>query len=73
MAMPEPLILAFDAGGAAVKAALYDGRGRELAVAGVTIKPLRPAPGFLERDPQALWASACAVARQVLSVPSAEP
>ena len=44
-------IIAFDAGGTAVKAAIYDERGEELAVAGAVMAPLHPAPGCLERDP----------------------
>ena len=52
-------IIAFDAGGTAVKAALYDEHGAELAVAGKTMAPLHPAPGCLERDPAAMWAAIC--------------
>ena len=48
-----PHIIAFDAGGTAVKAALCDEGGRECAVAAVAMPPLHPAPGFLERDPEA--------------------
>ena len=60
-------IMAFDAGGTAVKAAVYDERGGELAVASVTMAPLHPAPGSLERDPEAMWSAICEVARTVLA------
>ena len=50
--MSQRHIIAFDAGGTAVKAALYDERGEELAVAGAVMAPLHPAPGCLERDPK---------------------
>jgi L-xylulokinase len=65
--MPERHVIAFDAGGTAVKAALYDERGVERAVAAVGMPPLHPAPGWLERDPEAMWAAVCDVARRVLS------
>ena len=54
--MTKHHIIAFDAGGTAVKAALYDESGRECAVASVTMAPLHPAPGYLERDPEAMCA-----------------
>src|SRR5271166_5263701 len=71
--MAEPHVIAFDAGGTAVKAALYDARGAERAVAAVGMAPLHPAPGFLERDPEAMWAAARDVARKVLSSSGVEP
>jgi len=71
--MAERHIIAFDAGGTAVKAALYDERGVERAVAAVGIAPLHPAPGCLERDPEAMWASVCEVAHRVLSSSGVAP
>ncbi len=71
--MAERHIIAFDAGGTAVKAALYDASGVERAVAAVGMPPLHPAPGFLERDPEAMWAAVCDVARKVLAVSGVEP
>ncbi|HEY5205773.1 MAG TPA: FGGY-family carbohydrate kinase [Roseiarcus sp.] len=61
-------IIAFDAGGTAIKAALYDECGVERAVARVTMAPLHPAPGCLERDPEAMWRAVCEVSRKVLAV-----
>ena len=66
-------IIAFDAGGTAVKAALYDEGGRECAVAAAAMAPLHPAPGFLERDPEAMWAAICATARKVLRTAAVAP
>ena len=66
-------IMAFDAGGTAIKAALYDERGVERAVATIGMAPLHPAPGCLERDPEAMWASVCGVARKVLSSSGVAP
>lgn len=71
--MSKRRIIAFDAGGTAVKAALYDERGAELAVAGATMAPLRPAPGCLERDPAAMWAAICGVSRRVLEKAGVAP
>ena len=59
-------IIGFDAGGTAIKAAIYDERGDERAVASVTLAPLHPAPGRLERDPEAMWAAICETCRKVL-------
>ena len=66
-------IIAFDAGGTAVKAALYDESGRECAVASVTMATLPPAPGFLERDPEAMWAAICLTTRKVLQAAAVAP
>jgi L-xylulokinase len=71
--MSKRHIIAFDAGGTAVKAALYDERGEELAVAGATMAPLHPAPGCLERDPAAMWAAICRVARKVTDTAGVAP
>ena len=65
--MTKRCIIAFDAGGSAIKAALYDERGLERAAAAVGMPPLHPRPGFLERDPEAMWASVCDVTRKVLA------
>ena len=66
-------IIAFDAGGTAVKAAVYDDQGRECAVAGKTMAPLRPATGHMERDPQAMWEAVCEIARRVLDEAGVAP
>src|SRR5271165_1193236 len=66
-------IIAFDAGGTAVKAALYDERGRECAVASAALAPLHPAPGRLERDPEVMWAALCGAARKVLDASGVAP
>ena len=71
--MPKPSIIAFDAGGTAVKAAIFDERGVEKAVAAVGMAPLHPAPGSLERDPEAMWAAVCDVSRKVLAAAGVEP
>ncbi len=71
--MSERHVIAFDAGGTAVKAAMYDERGMERAVAAVGMAPLHPAPGRLERDPGAMWTAVCEVARKVLAASGVAP
>jgi L-xylulokinase len=66
-------VIALDAGGTAVKAALYDERGRERAVASAAMPALHPAPGHLERDPNAMWAAICDAAHRVLSAAAVAP
>ena len=44
-------ILGIDAGGTAVKAAIYSLDGRELGLTVRNCRPLTPAPGHVERDP----------------------
>jgi L-xylulokinase len=71
--MSQTHIIAFDAGGTAVKAALYNERGEELAVAGAVMAPLHPAPGCLERDPEAMWSAICDISRKVLAASAVAP
>ncbi len=54
-----PYILAIDAGGTAVKAAIYDLDGVECSAVGEALRPVSPAPGFIERDPDDLWRVVC--------------
>ncbi len=71
--MTERYIIAFDAGGTAIKAAVYDEHGRETAVASAAMTPLRPAPGWLERDPEAMWSAVCDVARKAVGAAGTAP
>lgn len=48
-------ILGIDAGGTAVKAAVFSAAGEELAVASMTPRLIAPAPGHAERDPEEAW------------------
>jgi sugar (pentulose or hexulose) kinase len=56
-----------------VKAAIYDERSEELAVAGAVMAPLHPAPECLERDPEAMWSAICEISRKVLAASAVEP
>ena len=66
-------IVAVDAGGTAVKVAIYDTHGRECAVAGTTLPALTPAPGHVERDPEALWTAVCGSVRRALDGAGIDP
>lgn len=58
--------LGVDNGGTAVKAAIFDGHGRELAVASRKTQVLIPRPDWQERDMEILWTQNCACIRDVL-------
>jgi L-xylulokinase len=56
-------ILGIDAGGTAVKAAVYSLDGDELGVTSRIFRPIMPAPGHAERDPDLLWQGVCEVVK----------
>jgi L-xylulokinase len=60
-------ILGIDAGGTAVKAAIYSLDGRELGPTVRNCRPLTPAPGYVERDPLQLWKDVAATVRTALA------
>jgi len=59
-------ILGIDAGGTAVKAAVYSLAGDELGVTAQPFPPLTPEPGYSERDPEQLWTGLCGVIRAAM-------
>ncbi len=60
-------ILGIDAGGTAVKAAVYSLNGEEQGVTARPLRPITPRPGHNERDPEFLWQETCAVIRAALA------
>lgn len=60
-------ILGIDAGGTAVKAAVYSRTGEERGVTARPLRPITPHPGHNERDPEFLWTETCAVIRAALA------
>jgi len=66
-------IIAFDAGGTAIKAAVYDERGAERSVATRAMPPLHPVPGWLERNPEAMWRAICDISHEVLEAARIDP
>ena len=63
----EGLILALDQGTTSSRAILFDQAGAIVARASRELPQLYPAPGQVEHDPEAIWDSQLAVARQVLA------
>jgi len=53
--MGDKYLVGVDAGGTAVKAAVYDARGNELAVSGGATELVCPSPGHTERDMEEFW------------------
>jgi glycerol kinase len=60
-------ILALDQGTSSSRAILFDHRGRPVAHAQQEFPQILPAPGVVEHDPEAIWSSQLAVAREALS------
>ena len=58
-------LLGLDVGTTAVKAVLFDLDGSPAAAASQPISLITPQEGWVEQDPQALWAAVIAVLRQV--------
>jgi L-xylulokinase len=59
-------VLGIDAGGTAVKAGVYGLDGEELGLSSRVLRPITPAPGHAERNPEVLWRGVCEVIRAVL-------
>jgi glycerol kinase len=60
-------ILALDQGTTSSRAMLFDRTGRAVASAQQEFEQIFPAPGEVEHDPEAIWSSQVAVARQALA------
>ena len=60
-------ILALDQGTSSSRAILFDHGGRPVAVAQREFPQILPAPGVVEHDPEAIWTSQLAVAREAMS------
>jgi glycerol kinase len=60
-------ILALDQGTTSSRAMIVDRSGRIVAAAQEEFPQILPAPGVVEHDPQAIWSSQLAVARQAIT------
>ncbi len=60
-------VLALDQGTTSSRALLFDAAGRIHGVAQREFAQHFPQPGWVEHDPEDIWASQCAVARQVVA------
>ena len=66
-------LLGIDNGGTVTKAALFDTKGHELAVASRKVKIIQPSPGWNERDVNQMWKDTCKVIREVLDISGIRP
>ncbi len=62
----QQFILALDQGTTSSRAIIFGRDGRPVAAAQQELPQILPAPGVVEHDPEAIWASQLAVARQAL-------
>lgn len=63
----KQFILALDQGTTSSRAIVFGHDGRVTAVAQMEFEQILPAPGVVEHDPEAIWSSQLAVARQALA------
>ena len=67
------VILALDQGTTSSRAILFDVHGRPLEVKQQEFRQILPEPGWVEHDPEDIWSTQLAVAREVLSGPRYGP
>ena len=63
----DQYVLAIDQGTTSTRAMLFDSAGRPCGVAQKELTQLYPEPGWVEHDPEEIWASTLEVCRQVLA------
>jgi len=66
-------VLALDQGTTSSRAILYDGHGAIRGAAQREFEQIYPSPGWVEHDPEEIWASQMSVAVEALSRASARP
>ena len=66
-------VLALDQGTTSSRAIVFGHDGRPVAAAQQEFEQILPAPGLVEHDPEAIWSSQIAVARQALARASLDP
>jgi glycerol kinase len=60
-------ILALDQGTSSSRSIVFDGSGRIVAMAQREFRQIYPQPGWVEHDPEEIWASQLATAREAIS------
>ena len=70
--MPEPLILALDQGTTSSRALVFDAHARVVAMAQAEFPQRYPAEGWVEHDPEAIWATTLATAREAMAAAEAK-
>ena len=68
-----PFVLAIDQGTSSSRAVVFDADGREVAAAQRPVEAVFPADGWVEQDPEALWQSVLAVAREAIAESGVAP
>jgi glycerol kinase len=65
--MKQPLVLAIDQGTTSSRALVFNARAEIVAVSQQEFRQIYPAEGWVEHDPEAIWASTLATARRALA------
>lgn len=68
-----PLFLALDQGTTSSRAIVFDATGLPVAISQQEFRQITPAPGVVEHDPEEIWSSQLATARQVLAADGVQP
>src|ERR1700761_7554459 len=68
----RPLILALDQGTTSSRAIVFDASAAIVAVAQAEFPQIYPAEGWVEHDPEAIWSTQLAVARQAMQAAEAK-
>ena len=69
----DTYVLALDQGTTSSRAILFDRRGTVRAAAQRELRQIYPQPGWVEHDPEEIWESQLAVAREALASAGIEP
>ena len=69
----KPYLLGIDVGSTMVKAAVFDGRGVELAVASRKVERISSRPGWSEVDMDRLWLDTCGVVKTAMDNGTIDP
>ena len=73
MSSPVSSFLSLDIGTSVTKAAVFDLRGREIAIASSRTEVSRPRPAWSEIDPEAVWRAVCAACRDAVTRSGVRP
>ena len=71
--MPAPFLLAIDQGTTSTRAVVYGGDGAAIASASRELPQRYPRPGWVEHDPEEIWAGVAAAVPEALAKAGIEP
>jgi glycerol kinase len=69
----KPAVLVIDQGTTSTRSIVFDSDGAPLAFAQEEIPQIFPGPGWVEHDPESLWGSALATAREAIRRAACDP